>query len=623
MSHPLLSPEAGGRHLLLGNEAVVRGALEAGVNIVTCYPGTPSSEVPDTFRRMLPSDRYRVEYAVNEKVAVEVAAGAALAGAMCLVTMKHVGVNVAADPLFTAAYMGLPGGLVLLSADDPFCHSSQDEQDNRAYARFMGLPCFEPASAQEAKDMARDALLLARELAQPVMLRTTTRVNHLRGRVDFGPLPEKPAPVVTFERNPGRFVPVPGVARARHRVLAQKLEEATALSDASPWNKVTDPGETRIGVVASGISRAYLADALAEHGWEKRVKVFELGFSWPLPEKRLGDFLTTCDTVLVLEELEPLVERDLRALAQERGIPVKIVGKDGPLTIFGEYSTGIVAEALALTLGEPLPASGKDGACAGQTDLLPGRPPNLCAGCSHRAVYYAVRKVFGDDAVYSSDIGCYTLGMAAPLRAADFLFCMGSSVSAGSGFAMVSDRPVVGFIGDSTFFHSGITGLANAVFNKHNLLLVILDNGTTAMTGHQPNPGVVPTVLGDDCEHLDIEAIVRGVGVTDVVKVKPFNTRATVNALEAMKARTGVRVIIAEEPCMLFAKRTLKRERARVAQIVRQDADVLACMAELACPAFRQEDGNVDVDPTLCSGCMVCLQNAPSIRACNRSESHE
>ena len=200
---------------------------------------------------------------------------------------------------------------------------------------------------------------------------------------------------------------------------AQKLEEATALSDASPWNKVTDPGETRIGVVASGISRAYLADALAEHGWEKRVKVFELGFSWPLPEKRLGDFLTTCDTVLVLEELEPLVERDLRALAQERGIPVKIVGKDGPLTIFGEYSTGIVAEALALTLGEPLPASGKDGACAGQTDLLPGRPPNLCAGCSHRAVYYAVRKVFGDDAVYSSDIGCYTLGMAAPLRAAD------------------------------------------------------------------------------------------------------------------------------------------------------------------------------------------------------------
>ena len=381
MSHPLLSPEAGGRHLLLGNEAVVRGALEAGVNIVTCYPGTPSSEVPDTFRRMLPSDRYRVEYAVNEKVAVEVAAGAALAGAMCLVTMKHVGVNVAADPLFTAAYMGLPGGLVLLSADDPFCHSSQDEQDNRAYARFMGLPCFEPASAQEAKDMARDALLLARELAQPVMLRTTTRVNHLRGRVDFGPLPEKPAPVVTFERNPGRFVPVPGVARARHRVLAQKLEEATALSDASPWNKVTDPGETRIGVVASGISRAYLADALAEHGWEKRVKVFELGFSWPLPEKRLGDFLTTCDTVLVLEELEPLVERDLRALAQERGIPVKIVGKDGPLTIFGEYSTGIVAEALALTLGEPLPASGKDGACAGQTDLLPGRPQGVRRRC--------------------------------------------------------------------------------------------------------------------------------------------------------------------------------------------------------------------------------------------------
>lgn len=622
MSHPLLNPEAGGRHLLLGNEAVVRGALEAGVNIVTCYPGTPSSEVPDTFRRLLPSDRYRVEYAVNEKVAVEVAAGAALAGAMCLVTMKHVGVNVAADPLFTSAYMGLPGGFVLLSADDPFCHSSQDEQDNRIYARFIGLPCFEPASAQEAKDMTRDALLLARELAQPVMLRTTTRVNHLRGRVDFGPLPEKPAPIIPFERNPGRFVPVPAVARARHRILARKREEAAALADASPWNKVTDPGTTRVGVVASGISRAYLADALAENGWEGRVKVFELGFSWPLPEQRLGDFLATCDTVLVLEELEPLVERDLRALAQERGLTVNIVGKGGPLTAFGEYSTGMVAEALALTLGEPSPALGK-ARIAEDPALLPGRPPNLCAGCSHRAVYYAVRKVFGDEAVYSSDIGCYTLGMASPLRAADFLLCMGSSVSAGSGFAMASDRPVVGFIGDSTFFHSGITGLANAVFNKHNLLLIILDNGTTAMTGHQPNPGVIPAVLGDGCEHLDIETVVRGVGVTDVVKVKPFNTRATVNALEAMKARTGVRVIIAEEPCLLFARRTLKQVRPRIAHVARQDADVLACMAELACPAFRQEDGGVGIDPTLCAGCMVCLQNAPSIRARKRSEDHE
>lgn len=616
MNNPLLNPEAGGRHLLLGNEAIVRGALEAGVNLVTCYPGTPSSEVPDMFYEMQPTDRYRMEYAVNEKVAVEVAAGASLAGAACMVTMKHVGMNVAADPLFTTAYVGLPGGFLLLTADDPFCHSSQNEQDNRTYARFMNMPCLEPSSAQEAKDMARDALLLARELAQPVMLRTTTRVNHLRGGVTFGSLPEHPLPLVPFERNPGRFVPVPAVSRARHFALAKKMEEAEAKSEASPWNRITDPGNTRIGIVASGISRAYLADALAEHGWEDKVKIFHLGFSWPLPAKKLAEFMKTCDTIQVLEELAPLLEQDLRALAQAEGIKVQIIGKRGPLTIFGEYSTRLVAEGLALTLNVPLaeqkPIADLD------PKSLPGRPPNLCAGCAHRAVYYAVRKVFGDDLVCASDIGCYTLGMMPPLRAADFLFCMGASVSGGSGFTMFAKQPLIAFIGDSTFFHSGITGLANAVFNKHNLLLVILDNGTTAMTGHQPNPGVVPEVLGEGCQHLDIEKVVRGVGVTNVVKVKSYNTKATVKALEEMKALSGVRVIIAEEPCVLFSRRTLKKAHPQYAYVEKQGEDVQKCLSELACPAFRREKGEISVDPSLCSGCMVCLQNAPSIKARKR-----
>lgn len=617
MSHPLLAAEAGVRHLLLGNEAIVRGALEAGINVVTCYPGTPSSEIPDTFHHIASCGRFRMEYSVNEKVAVEVGAGASLAGAMSMTTMKHVGVNVAADPLFTAAYVGLPGGYMLVSADDPLCHSSQNEQDNRTYARFMGMPCFEPATAQEAKDMARDALLLSRELQQPVMLRTTTRVNHLRGPVTFGPLGE-PAPIVPFERNPMRFVPVPAVAQNRHKVLVEHLENARAKAESSPWNRIT--GEGRIGVIASGISRAYLADALAENGWENEVKVLELGFSWPLPENLLTDFLSGCDTVLVLEELQPLLEQDLRALTQERDINVSIVGKGPDLTVFGEYSTGAVARALASVLGkEPTCAA----ASAVDVSRLPGRPPNLCAGCSHRAMYYAVRKVFGDEAVYSSDIGCYTLGMVPPLRAADFLFCMGSSISAGSGFSMVSDRPVIGFIGDSTFFHSGMTGLANAVFNKHDMLLVILDNGTTAMTGHQPNPGVAPTVLGQDCEHLDIESVVRGIGVTDVVKVKPFNLRGTLKALEDMKARSGVRVVISEEPCMLFARRTLKQVRPQVAEVATQGEEALRCLTELACPAFRRsgtaEAPIVSVDESQCSGCMVCLQVTPAFRARKRS----
>ena len=611
MSHELLGQE-GELHLLLGNEAIVRGALEAGVNLVTCYPGTPSSEVPDTFRELdTAGGRFRLEYSVNEKVAVEVGVGAALAGSMCLTTMKHVGVNVAADPLFTAAYVGLPGGFVLLSADDPFAHSSQNEQDNRTYARFMGMPCFEPASAQEAKDMARDALLLARETEHPVMLRTTTRVNHLRGPVQFGPLPD-PASTVPHPRNPGRFVPVPAVSRARHYALVDKLDAVSELVEQSPWNTVTGSGD--LGVIASGVSRAYLADALAEHGWQDRVRVLELGFSWPLPEKKLIEFMRGCRTILVIEEGEPLLERDVRVLVQRHGLDSAVAGKDDVLTVYGEYSTALVARSLAAQLGESLPAQPESAPVQ-----LPGRPPNLCAGCSHRAVYYAVRKTFGDDAYYSSDIGCYTLGMVSPLRMADFLFCMGSSISAGSGFATATDKPVVAFIGDSTFFHSGMTGLANAVFNKHNLLVVILDNGTTAMTGHQPNPGMIGELLGSQCVHLDIESIVRGCGVTDVVKVKPYNVKGTLGALEAMKAKSGVRVIIAEEPCVLFARRTLKKSRGGVAYVAEQNDSVRACLAELACPAFCREGDEVAVDETLCTGCMVCAQVSTGFKARKRS----
>lgn len=617
MSHPLLTAVPGERHLMLGNEAIVRGALEAGINFVTCYPGTPSSEVPDTFRRLGGADgRYRLEYSVNEKVAVEVAAGAALAGAMSLVTMKHVGVNVAADPLLTMAYVGLPGGLVMLSADDPGCHSSQNEQDNRHYARFAGLPCFEPATAQEAKDMTRDALLLARDLEQPVLLRTTTRLNHLRGPVETGPLPEAPAARVKIAKNPQRFVPVPAVARGRHQALERALAQARSRAEQSPWNRMR--GKGRLGVIGSGIARAYLADALYAGGWEDRVRVLDLGMTWPLPEEMLSEFLSGCDRVLVLEEGAPLLERDLRALAQHRAIPVSIEGKGDILTLYGEYSTSAVMRALAAFVGE---TASLPEAPAATAENLPGRPPNLCAGCSHRAVYYAVRKAFGDDAFYSSDIGCYTLGMLPPLRMADFLVCMGSSVSAGSGFAMAADKPVVAFIGDSTFFHSGMTGLANAVFNRHDLLVIVLDNGTTAMTGHQPNPGMLQDVLGESAVHMDIESVVRGLGVTEVAKVKAYNLRNTLKTLEDMKTKSGVRVIIAEEPCVLYARRTLKKVSPQIATVVEQGAEARRCLEELACPAFTRDGDVVGVDETLCAGCMVCLQVAPgAFKARKRGE---
>ncbi|MDR2055520.1 MAG: indolepyruvate ferredoxin oxidoreductase subunit alpha [Desulfovibrio sp.] len=605
-SNPLLDGAKGERRLLLGNEAIVRGALEAGVHVITCYPGTPSSEVPDTFYRLGGEGRYRMEYSVNEKVAFEVAAGAALAGAMSLVAMKHVGVNVAADPLFTAAYIGLPGGLVLLSADDPGCHSSQNEQDNRNYARFASLPCFEPATAQEAKDMTRAAFRMARELQQPVMLRTTTRVSHMRGPVDFDDLPSG-SPLVEFHRDPGRFVPVPAVARTRHLALAAGMEKARRFVEGGRFTRTRMAApQCRVGIMASGMARNYLADALVAGDWEERAHIVELGVTWPLPADALGDFLSRCDRVLVLEEGSPLLEQSVRSLVQQRGLGLSVEGKDDDLTEQGEYSTTLVMRRVASFLGCPCPVQPPR---AVEPDL-PGRAPNLCPGCSHRAVYYAARQVYGDEAVYASDIGCYTLGIAPPLRMADFLVCMGSSVSAGSGFAWASGMPVVAFIGDSTFFHSGMTGLANAVFNRHSLLLVVLDNGTTAMTGHQPNPGMEQPALGESALHLDMESIVRGLGVTECVKVRAFNLKALLKAFREMKAKSGVRVLIAEEPCVLYARR-LRKNAPRAAVVIRQGEGAQRCLKDLACPAFYRKGDELAVDPALCTGCMVCLQAAP------------
>ncbi len=612
MNHPLLDCE-GARHLLLGNEAIVRGALEAGVNMVTCYPGTPSSEVPDSFRRILASGRFRLEYSVNEKVALEVAAGASLAGALCLVTMKHVGVNVAADPLLTMTYTGLPGGLVLLSADDPGCHSSQNEQDNRTYARFAGMPCFEPASAQEAKDMAKAACILARELQQPVLLRTTTRVSHLRGPVSFGPLPEEPAPLIPFVRDKRRFVPIPAVARVRHKALVSNLERAREIAEQSPFNRVSGGGE--IGIVASGVSRAYLHDVLLANNWQDRVRVFDFGMTWPLPEKSLEIFMRQVKTLLVLEEGEPLVEQALNALAHKLSLPVEVRGKQDSLTVFGEYSTLRIHEALAPLIDKNMEVLPKT-----EQQELPQRPPNLCPGCAHRAAFYAVRRIFGDEAYYSSDIGCYTLGILPPLNTADFLFCMGSSISSGSGFAAAGSKPVVAFIGDSTFFHSGITGLVNAAFNKHNVLVVILDNGTTAMTGHQPNPGVAQGVLGEDCAHLDIEAVVKGCGVSRVAKVRGYNLKAMREVLEEMKEEQGVRVLVVEEPCVLFARRILRKARTQRAYVAEQNENARYCFESYACPAFLSQGEEIGVDEDLCAGCMVCMQISSSFKARKRGE---
>jgi len=503
--------------------------------------------------------------------------------------------------------------MVLLSADDPGCHSSQNEQDNRYYARLAGMPCFEPSSAQEAKDMTRDALNMSREMSAPFLLRTTTRVNHLRGPVEYGDI-AKLAPAEGFKKNPAQFVPIPAFARRMHVDLLEKLEKLREMAETSKYNKVS--GNGKIGIVSSGICRAYLADALADTGLADKFKILELGFTYPLPTKMLTDFISSVEKVVVLEELEPFLENELRVLAQKNSIAVEIIGKDNALLpLNDEYSTlnitAVIHEVLGMEVEEIDNCPAEEG--------LPMRPPNLCAGCTHRAAYYAVKKVFGPDAVCSSDIGCYTLGILPPLNAADFLLCMGSSISAGSGAARAAGQTVVGFIGDSTFFHSGITGLVNAVFNQHDILLVILDNSTTAMTGHQPHPGVETTALGSNPAQVDIESIVKGCGVTEIRTVSPLNQKATTKALEELKAMSGVRVLIAKDPCPLFARRTLKKAPVRTAYVENQTEEVLKVMEELACPAFEKTAEGVEINEILCSGCMLCLQLTKDIKARKRS----
>lgn len=612
MPHPLLAGKPGDIQLLLGNEAIVRGAIEAGIEVVTCYPGTPSSEVPDTFFRLSPEGSYFFEYSTNEKVALEVGGGAALGGALTLTTMKHVGVNVAADPMMTLAYIGVPGGLVLLSADDPGCHSSQNEQDNRIFARLAGYPVFEPCTAQEAKDMTREALLLSRKWQQPVMLRTTTRLNHLRGPVELAE-PRVPASAGEPEKNPRRFVPIPAVARVRHAELLKKLEEIRAEMAASSFNECSGQGD--FGVVATGISRAYLKDALDELDLHDKVKALTLGVTNPLPETLCADLLSSVKRVLVLEEGEPVIENELRALAQKQGIAVEILGKGfAGLTRLGEYETRMIKIALSQALGLPSAATP---ACAAPASL-PQRPPNLCSGCPHRAAYYVVRQVYGDSAFYSSDIGCYTLGILPPLAMADFLLDMGSSVSTGCGFAKASGKPVVAFIGDSTFFHSGITGVINAVFNNHDLLLVVLDNHTTAMTGGQPHPGVEVTAQGHNAAQVSIEGVLAACGVREVRTVNPMNLKATREAVEELKNMTGVRVLIAREPCIIHARRILGKKPVQAAYVPEVTDSVRNCLETLACPSFKVVEGGVIVDETTCTGCMVCLQVSKDIKARKR-----
>ena len=606
--HKLLKDSPGEKIMLLGNEAIARGAVEAGVAFATTYPGTPSSEVSlNLFQMSRESDLY-FEYSTNEKVSLEVAAAAANSGLRTFCMMKHVGLNVAADPLMTLAYIGVTAGMVILTADDPAMFSSQNEQDNRYYAKFGHLPMLEPSSVADAKDMIKEAFELSETLKQPVILRTTTRINHSNAFVTFGDIKERKTKG-RFEKDPMRCVTVPVVARELHVKLLERMGKAAVMSESSAFNFVTGQGVW--GVVTNGVSYHYALDAVKDLGIESKVKILRPGFSNPMPKDKIKDFLSGCEKVLVIEEGEPFMEEAIKAFAQEAGLVIPIQGKtDGLFTSLGEFHPALVREKIAAFFGMDFtPAPKLD---TSDVPEIANRPPNLCSGCSHRATFYAIKKAAqGLDVIHPSDIGCYTLGFMPPLSIGDFVICMGGSVSTSCGFSKATDQKVVSVIGDSTFFHSGITGLVNAVFNRHKFTLVILENGITAMTGHQPHPGVDMELMGmAGYGRVDIENLVKALGVEHVSVIKPFKVQKSIETLKEAMAFDGVSVVIAKEPCILWAK-SIKLKKIRAFEVTDKCKDHKDCINGIACPSFYIEEGRVKIDADTCVGCALCAQICP------------
>ena len=586
------------RKLLLGNEAIARGCVEAGVSVATTYPGTPSSEIGLIMDETSEEYGFYFEYSTNEKVAMETAAAAAASGLRSFVFMKHVGVNVASDPLMSLGYTGVRGGMVVLSADDPSLHSSNNEQDNRYYARLASLPMLEPSTPAEAKEMTIAGFEISEQLGCPVFLRTTTRVNHARGVVPIG----SAAPVKRkghFDKDPQRFVPVPRFARKMRLQLLERMVQARLLTESCRFNFVHGSG--KVGVVASGIAYAYALEFI--HGSE----ILKLGMTNPLPEKMMAEFLRGKGRVIVLEELEPLLENDVLRVAKDANPAIEVIGKrSGHLPKAFEYTPETLlplAELVKVTKGQRAVETGQL--------IAPPRPPVLCAGCPHRASFYAVKRALGgQEAVVSTDIGCYTLGLNPPLNMADYLLCMGSSVGAAGGFAEATDQKVVAFIGDSTLFHSGIPGIINAVFNDHRYLLVILDNRTTAMTGHQPNPGTGRS--GErQTQPLDIETLVRGCGVKSVTTVDPYDIRSTTAVAKKALAKNELAVIVARRACPLAIKKKGNEERLSYRVDREKCVFCKTCFSKFACPAMRADGDKAMIDSSLCIGCGACVAVCP------------
>jgi indolepyruvate ferredoxin oxidoreductase alpha subunit len=610
-----------GKAFMLCNEAIVRGALEADAKLYAAYPGSPTTEILDTFAEVGKAMDVRVEVSSNEKVALETAAGAAMAGLRSMTSMKSVGMNVASDSFFSLGYTGVKGGMVIVMADDPFAHSSQSEQDGRFFGPSAYVPMLEPSDPQEAKAMVRYAYQLSEKFGVPVLIRTVTRVNHQSGIVELEELKRTPFKKVPWPHEPTRFITVADRARTFKDLMLARTRRLEEEFETSNFNRIErGQGARRIegtGIIASSAGYNYAVEACRIMGLS--LPILKLGTTFPLPARLISDFLRTLKRVVIVEELAPYLERSVMALAKEANPALEIVGKgSGHLSEALEYNPNIVAWAFAraFSLATPVDYPAVLERAAKLKEGLPPRPPTFCPGCPHRGTISAMRKALkGVKHVQPTDIGCYSMAPLEPLRYGDSLLSMGASLGVAEGLQHCVEEPVVAMIGDSTFLHAGIPGLINAVHQKANFKLVILDNAVTAMTGQQHNPAT-PHDEGDDIQQrIVLEELLKGLGVRDITVVDPYDIKNTPSRMKEALARPGLGVIISRRDCALYGDRNKRRKGIPIVpNTVNKDAckRVYACVRDFFCPAISLDaDRQANITRDLCDGCMMCAKLCP------------
>lgn len=597
------------QEFLMGNQAIALGALAAGVRLVAGYPGTPSTEVLETVAKNRQENTY-VEWSVNEKSAMEVGAGAAYTGARTMVTMKQVGLNVAADPLMSLEYIGVEGGMVILVADDPGPISSQTEQDTRHFARFSKLPCFDPSTVQEAYDMVQEAFEYSEKYGTPVFFRSTTRVSHGYASIQVKDVEEyKNVEPEGFVKDTKRWVIFPKLSYQAHINIEARNEELAKVFSQYKRNLLIpaedDCKELKKGIATGGFNYTYVTEAMANLGQLRELKV---STPHPFPEQLAVEFLTGLEEVLCIEELDPVIERELIYIAGKYHLPVKILGKlSHHVKNSGENTRDSVLADIASFMGRQLPEQGENGQAVPAPEL-PVRPPVLCAGCPHRASFYAVKKAMqGHKTIFCGDIGCYTMGNAMPLDMVDTCLCMGAGLGIAQGVGHIEpDTSCFAFVGDSTFFAAAIPGVVNAVYNQAEMTLVVLDNSTTAMTGHQPHPGTGHTMMGEVVAKVNIDAVLQGIGVAAVETVNPLDLDKSIEVVRKMAGLPGVKAIIFKYPCIAITK-----PEGKMAVDIDKCVGCRKCIREIGCPGLIIKDGQVTIDESLCTGCGLCSQICP------------